>query len=142
MHGYLGGIDNLSGQLSWYDALKWVAALKDGKCGLNDGSFVGDWRLPTKTEWMAMVAYARNRFVPSLTDAAGTAKWTTNGDAFNNVGINFYWASTTSDAFDPGSAWSVDFANGGVFTNPRAAGLYVWPVRGGQSGEFGNVIIQ
>ncbi len=79
---------------------------------------------------------------PSLTNAAGTAKWTTNGDAFNNVGINFYWASTTSDAFDPGSAWCIDFVSGGAFTNPKTVPLNVWPVRGGQSGEFGSITIQ
>ncbi len=139
-----GGIENLSGKLSWYDALKWVAALKNGLCGLTDGSSPGDWRLPTKTEWMAMVASANKQHftTPSLTNAAGTAKWTTNGDAFDNVKWDgFYWSSTLS-ALEELVAWSIDFANGGAFTNPKVGLLDVWPVRGGQSGEFGSVIIQ
>jgi hypothetical protein len=48
----LTGIDKSQGYLNWYNAMKWVAALGGGYCGLFDGSSAGDWRLPTKTEWM------------------------------------------------------------------------------------------
>jgi hypothetical protein len=142
----LPGIDKSGGYLTWYDALKWVAAFHSGHCGLLDYSEVGFWRLPTITEWMAMVAYANKQafFSPSLTNAAGTAKWTTNGDAFNNVRLtDFYWSSTPC-ATQEYCAWSIDFANGGAFTNPKDMSffIFVWPVRGGQSGEFGSVIIQ
>jgi hypothetical protein len=66
---------NPDGYLSWANAMKWVAGLQDGLCGLTDGSAAGDWRLPTKIEWMAMVAYARDHFSnPTITNAAGDAK--------------------------------------------------------------------
>ncbi len=141
----LPDVDKSNGWIDWYDALKWVAALHSGHCGLLDNSEAGFWRLPTITEWMAMVASANKQHfsVPSLTNAAGTAKWTTNGDAFNNVQTGaFYWSSTRS-ALSELMAWSIDFANGGAFTNPKSSGpIFVWPVRGGQSGEFGSVIVQ
>jgi hypothetical protein len=140
----LPGIDKSGGSLDWYDALKWVAALHSGHCGLSDNSEAGFWRLPTITEWMAMIASANKQYfaAPSLTNAAGTAKWATNGDAFDNVqSADFYWSSTRC-ALQELCAWSVDFVNGGAFTNPKVIDICVWPVRGGQSGEFGNVIIQ
>ena len=33
-----------------------AAALSAGQCGLFDGSVAGDWRLPTRDEWLATVA--------------------------------------------------------------------------------------
>ena len=144
----LTGIDKSSGNLNWHDAKEWIAALESGYCGLNDGSSAGDWRLPNKSEWMAMIAYARKQIKlgawtsPALTNAAGTGNWTTNGDAFNNVQSAYYWSSTLNTV---GSdlAWIARLTDGdpgfaGDFTSP----YYVWPVRGGQSGEFGKVIIQ
>ena len=138
----LPGIDKLFGYLDWYDAMTWVAALGSGHCGLTDGSSTGDWRLPTKTEWMAMNAYAKGRYRNlALTNAAGTAQWTMAGDAFNNVQSSFYWSSTT-DATITAQAWGGDMYDGYVFGNYKSVNYFVWPVRGGQSGEFGSVIIQ
>ncbi len=135
----LPDIDKSNGWLNWYDAMKWVRALHDGHCGLLDGSIAGDWRLPTRTEWMAMVAYAKNRFVPSLTNAAGDAAWTTNGDAFDNVQPDHYWSSMSDT---PTTAWIVYMFNGTVSSGVKAASRRVWPVRAGQIGIFESITIQ
>jgi len=59
-----GSVNKSAGVLTWQLAKEWVAKLWDnpaGTCGLNDGSGIGDWRLPTRTEIMAMVESARRR---------------------------------------------------------------------------------
>ncbi len=137
------GITKSSGYLNWYDAMVWVAALGDGHCGLTDGSSAGDWRLPNKSDWMAMVASAKKRLFTSaaLTDESGTAHWT-EGHPFNNVRLsNFYWMSTTYTA-DMTRAWIVHMQDGNFFTTDKNSVAYVRPVRGRQSGTFGNLIIQ
>ncbi len=127
--GTIGTITNTYGYLSWTDANTWVASLEDGKCNLTDGSSPGDWRLPTKTEWMAMVQ--RKHYTnPSLTNAAGTGQWE-EGKIFDNVQSSFYWSSTTFANYT-GDAWGVNMWDGSVGNGSKTYNLYVWPVRGGQ----------
>lgn len=89
-----------SGSTRWDTAVSWTAALRDTFCGLSDGSFAGDWRMPTINEWRAMVTSARKQgfTVPALTNRSGTAKWTP-GNLFDNVDVvsgifSGYWSST------------------------------------------------
>jgi hypothetical protein len=127
-----GGIIKGTGTLNWFDAGTWTANLTNGLCGLTDGSGAGDWRLPTKTEWMAMVTSARKQgFIdPALTNGAGTAKWAA-GDLFNNVQANWYWSSSIY-AY-PDIAWFVDMWDGDVgYSSESGYFNYVWPVRAGQ----------
>jgi hypothetical protein len=136
-----GIIFNPNGNLNWYDAMKWVAGLGDGLCGLSDGSFAGDWRLPTKIEWMAMVAYAKSRYSsPPLTNGAGDGHWT-SGDVFTNVQSNAYWSSTSYPNFT-NYAWEVNTWVGSMGSNLKSYESYCWPVRGGQSGSFGFLTIE
>ena len=121
------------GALSWDDAKTWTAGLGSPLCGLSDLSSAGDWRLPTKTEWMAMLASARKQgFVsPALTNSTGTAMWTP-GDPFDSVisGTN-YWSGTTSVASDV-FTWSAYTGNGSVGMAAKVGfNFYVWPVRSG-----------
>jgi hypothetical protein len=143
---------NPNGYLTWSNAMKWVAGLYgDGSgstiCGLSDGSSAGDWRLPTKTEWMAMVVYARYTHVPAFTDPAltndaGTDKWGASGtSSFTNVVSSHYWSSTT-DAGNTTNAWNVNVDYGTMGIDVKANIGYVWPVRGGQSGSFGSLRIE
>lgn len=138
-----GGIANPTGILSWHDAMKWTKGLGSGLCGLTDGSSAGDWRLPTKTEWMAMVTYAKKMgWSPAVTNGAGTAAWTTDGDIFYYVQPSLYWLSTTS-ANGPNLAWYGYMVNGNVDNYSKTAGLmYVWSVRGGQSATFDSLILE
>jgi len=136
---------NNQGQLSWSDAMKWVAGLGNGICSLSDGSGAGDWRLPTKTEWMAMIAYAfktKGYSGPPLTNDAGTDKWGTGTSSFTSV-QPFYWTSTTylGNTVSP-SAWFVNMYTVGMAWRDKTAPGYVWPVRGGQPRSFGSVRIE
>jgi uncharacterized protein (TIGR02145 family) len=145
-------IYNQYGDLTWHDAQKWVAGLyADGSgtaiCGLSDGSAPGDWRLPTKTEWMAMVAYAKMQHYTTtnltLTNDAGNAQWSTaTGSSFTGVQSSGYWSSTTV-AGNPGSAWYINISFGNMPSYQKSQGsLNVWPVRGGQSGSIGSLRIE
>jgi hypothetical protein len=73
---------NCFGRKDWKTAMQLAAKLADGQCGLSDGSKPGDWRLPTKDEWKAMVDTEYKR--PVLSNAAGTGQWK-EGDAFSGV---------------------------------------------------------
>jgi hypothetical protein len=141
-------INKSNGYLTWYEAIRWVAGLHDTGdtatgCGLSDGSIAGEWRLPTISEWRAMVASAKKQGFgyPTLTNTAGTGLWT-SGDAFLNVQyVSGYWSSTTY-APNTTAALFVYMVDGSVYNVNKSNSVYVWPVRGGQSGEFGNLIIQ
>jgi hypothetical protein len=121
-------IDKSGGVLTLADAIAWTADLRDTICGLTDGSFFGDWRLPTKTEMMAMVSNAKKQGFthPALTNRAGTGIWTA-GDPFNNVQSFYYWADSTTSY-----NWIVNMHNGYVYDGNRTSLYYVWPVRSGQ----------
>jgi hypothetical protein len=98
-----------------------AAALKEGDCGLTDGSSPGDWRLPTKDEWSATIFAAVLRFctgifAPSLTDDAGTSCYG-DGSRSSFAGVaNAYWSSTTNEGL-PVSAWAALLDDGGVGTS-------------------------
>ncbi len=147
----LGIIDKSSGDLNWYDAKKWAAALNQGHCGLTDGSFPGFWRLPTITEWMAMIAGAKSKGFtnPILTDWTGAAKWT-DGNPFYNVQSTdcWYWSSDLNP-YMPGEGfrWIISLYSGVLGGGSASAlGAYVWPVRAGQVGgnnaSFGTVTVE
>jgi hypothetical protein len=129
-----GGISKSKGILTWDNAILWTKGLgnQGGNiiCGLTDGSTVGDWRLPTRTEWMAMVESARKQGFtnPILTNRAGTGKWTA-GDPFDNVNL-FYWSSSNYGS-DITYAWTVSM-NGNYNGFIKTSTAYVWPVRAGQ----------
>jgi predicted outer membrane repeat protein len=127
---------------NWMGANQAAAGLKDGDCGLTDGSSAGDWRLPSGAEWRATIAQAvalgctaanvefRFKGPPTLTNAGGTGCYSSGVDFF---GPNFgpYW-SNTSVVTEPGRAEYVDLLDGLVYIPLKSIDLYrVWPVRGG-----------
>ena len=93
-----------------------------GKCGLTDGSKVGDWRLPNQKELKSLI----NR------QQENPAKWL-NSQGFTSVaeGYSWYWSSSTR-AFSTDSAWGVYMSYGYVDYGGKVNGGYVWPVRSGQ----------
>jgi hypothetical protein len=127
-----GGIVKSGGTLTWPYAVTWTAALRNGTCGLSDGSTDGDWRMPTRTEWMAMVTSANKQGFtnPSLTNRAGTGKWSP-ADPFDNVQSNFYWSSRTRAGYTDYD-WAVNMDGGYTSANYMSYSSYVWPVRSGQ----------
>ena len=84
--------------------------------GLTDGSVVGDWRLPTKTE---------------LHNLANGDEAVRSGSmrAFTGVQYSFYWSSTMYES-DLSIAWDVEMHSGDVGYHDKDYDLYVWPVRG------------
>lgn len=141
---------------TWHDAMDIVAGLADEDstlcaeegltdaecdCSLSDGSSPGDWRLPTATEWDAMIADAvalgcidDDFGGPSITNDAGSSCWQEGpGNSFTGVEASVYWASSTvaQAAIQP-SALQVWLLNGIVLFNPKTDASHMWPVRGGQ----------
>ncbi|MFZ4791350.1 MAG: DUF1566 domain-containing protein [Candidatus Competibacteraceae bacterium] len=118
--------DTTVGGLSWDEAMTWAVNLATGKCGLSDGSFVGQWRLPTIKELRSLVDHQfRN---PAIPNTAGTGQWIER-DPFTGVQSHNYWSSTTVAA-DSSQAWGV-MINVGVAVWYYGASGSVWPVRGG-----------
>ncbi|MCK9420319.1 MAG: DUF1566 domain-containing protein [Nitrospirae bacterium] len=97
-------------------------------CGELTTGGLSDWRLPSKKELMSIVDYSIQYPGPTINPIFTNTKYV---DYLN-------WSSTTL-AYDPGSAWLVVFDNGGVYGGSGKYGSgYVRCVRGGQSGSFGN----
>src|SRR6266568_5586638 len=125
----LGGVDKSSGHLSWADALTWSNNLASGSCGLNDGSTVGDWRLPNIEELESLVDL--QQYNPALPA----------GHPFGNVHTGGYWSSSTSAGI-AADAWTLLIDDGFAAYNSKTSNYdssygytygYVWPVRGGQA---------
>jgi hypothetical protein len=114
--------------MNWNDALTYCNNLASGSCGLTDGSVVGDWRLPNRKELLSLVDYSRS--YPALPQ----------GHLFDNVQSSYYWSASTN-AGSTFSAWYVYMYHGYVYYYYKSYALYVWPVRGGQVGSFGDLTI-
>jgi hypothetical protein len=112
----------------WYGALTSSNALANGQCGLSDSSAAGDWRLPNVDELESLVDLSHSN--PSLPA----------GHPFTSVQSGVYWSSSTY-ANNTTFAWYVGMDGGSVNYHDKANSYYVWPVRGGQSGSFGNLTI-
>jgi len=112
---------------TWAQALNDANILADGTCGLTDGSSAGDWHLPNLRELYSLIHLGFSG--PAVSNTAGTAGWTTNGDAFDNL-ASFHWSSTTKDV-NPTEAWLVNLHDGGVVGATKIAAQRVFPVRSG-----------
>jgi hypothetical protein len=117
--GIAKGTTPESSVLTWANALAWSNALASGSCNLNDGSTVGQWRLPNSNELASLVDLSV--FSPALP----------LGHPFINVYSNSYWSSSIY-AGDTNNAWFVAMNGGLVVYAPRSNNGFVWPVRGGQ----------
>lgn len=98
------------GLRTWLEALDYCSALKEGICGLGDGSSAGAWRLANRGELQSLLSI---RFGdPAMPNTAGTGP-AEEGDPFTHVRSAWYWTSSTY-AISPGLAWVVSFQNGSV----------------------------
>lgn len=122
-----GGVPSLE----WFEAMALVAGLSSGDCGLSDGSAPGDWRLPTKEEWEAMIVDVPVTCDPRIFDDAGVDCWIEGVDSFVGIVSERYWSSTTLVAILD-RVWFADLVLGTVDSGNKAATLLVWPVRDSQ----------
>ena len=110
---------NCFGMRTWNDALSDANGLKDGACGLSDGSDSGDWRLPSRFE------------LESLLDMDNYDHALPSGHPFTDPQYFFYWSSTTN-ASDTLNAWGVAMGTGVVDRGRKNVHeFFIWPVRGG-----------
>jgi uncharacterized repeat protein (TIGR02543 family) len=125
----VGAVNKSNSLLKWADALTWSNNLASGLCRLNDGSTVGDWRLPNIEELESLVDL--QQFTPALP----------TGHPFGNVQTGGYWSSSTYAGI-PTDAWTVLMDDGFINNDSKVANNnafyeysygYVWPVRGGQA---------
>jgi hypothetical protein len=122
-------VDNLTGLMWAKDAdidgsKTWDNAL----IFTNDISVCGfvDWRLPNTKE------------LSSLIDRSKTGPALPTPNPFANIRIGSdeaYWAST-SYAFNPSEAWTVDMLLGGLAPRSKTQPAFVWPVRGGETRPY------
>ena len=109
------------GAVSWLNAMKFVA-------GINNGTFINcsggyrDWRLPNVKELRSLIDYSQA--LPAVQP----------GHPFTGSGGNTaYWSSTTK-AWTPDSAWTVDLFYAAVIEDFKEGGYLVFynvlPVRG------------
>jgi hypothetical protein len=91
--------------------------LRDGYGGLSDGSVIGDWRLPTMSEFAKITQGSENVSV-------ATPRW------FTGIQNNYYWTSTTNPA-STNVARCLSPADGFQIWYVKETGYFVWPVRGG-----------
>ena len=130
------------GERTWFAALDLANSLRNGECGLSDGSVEGDWRLPNILELQSLIHFG---FVdPAVPDTVGDGKCQ-HGDPFHNLKSWFYWTSTTHEVHmgvSTDSAWCVNMFDGHVVPGAESATygsrifykdhrFLVWPVRGG-----------
>jgi len=107
-----------------------AGSLGDGQCGLSDNSAPGDWRLPTRSEWLTMINQAVSNGCSELyfPDIVGTGCCGTDTCAFSGLEASFYWSSTTS-ASNPTLADTGSLGSSFIFTLSKSGLLRVWPVR-------------
>ena len=113
------------GQTIWMVAMGLASLIQHGApSSLSDGSAVGDWRLPTKSEWEAFVS--KEYVNPALCNATGEGQWAP-GDAFNGVQSDNYWSSSQAVTYN---AWIMNMGWGEMYFVPIIPSThYVWPVR-------------
>ena len=111
---------------NWAYALTFTNSLASGSCGLTDNSTAGQWRLPNINELQSLVNYGQ----PNTGDWLNTQGFS---NLFDNGG---YWSSTTY-AYEPGSAWIINVAMNGwpTMSYSKTNYAFVLPVRSGQSGS-------
>jgi hypothetical protein len=115
---------NCFGIIYWYGALGKTYYLKNGDCGLSDGSVVGDWRVPNKNELGSLVDI-------KLKDAEHYDYTVLPDDhPFINVVAHYYWTSSTATYNWPAAAWTLDMYTGAtMYDKAKSESYFVWPVR-------------
>jgi hypothetical protein len=98
------------------DAFARVAGLKNGVCGLSDGSVIGNWWLPSLSQLFHL-------------KVGVDPVWTENMFAFTGIG-DYYWSSNAFNSTDAVFSSMVNLGGYGLI-DPRGQRNLVWAVRYG-----------
>jgi PKD repeat protein len=110
---------NCWGQKTWNEALSECNGLSAGYCGLTDGSAAGDWRLPSRKEFISL--FDDENYNPALP----------TGHPFSDVQLDLYWSSTTKAGITS-NAWVMSLIHGSMWNDIKTSSYHVWPVSGGR----------
>jgi hypothetical protein len=116
---------------TWSGAIGAVNSLASGQCGLTDGSAAGSWRMPNRKEMQSLADRIQTNLADYLNETffSGMAGVSSQQAIFNDfVGAHFYWTSTT-DAANPGEAWTVYSCDYGVYDIDKNNTGYTLAVR-------------
>ena len=114
----------------WSAAVATVNQLASGACGLTDNSTAGQWRMPNRNEMLSL----SDRMQTNEADFFDNTFLNLDGSVYqspiftNFVVSQYYWTSTT-DAANPTSAWSVFSCDFGVYDTPKSQSGYTLAVR-------------
>ena len=109
----------------WLIAMEIVDEIADGECRLSDGSKPGDWRLPSASEFTALVNTEWASVGPALSDRRGMRAWQ-DGDAFSGVQEAYYWTRSVVAGND---RYVMDMDTGYLVEQNRDMQHFLWPVR-------------
>jgi len=112
---------NLDGLKTWTNALTYTEDVT--VCGYVD------WRLPNSKELFSLID--RSQSGPALPTFPTLHPFTNVQSGIDDL----YWSSTTY-AFDPTGAWTIDMLLGGLIPLLKTDSAFVWPVRGGQTRPY------
>jgi hypothetical protein len=123
--------------VDWWEAMNEVYFLSSGEHGISDGSVNGDWRLPTRNEFLALFDYS---FIdPAISNGSGDARWS-EGDLFLGDVVGNYWTSSEFDYDSAYIAWtySGQVVNYGIerYSDNKYGIERVWPVRDARPSEM------
>jgi len=115
---------------TWSVALAAVNLLASGQCGLTDGSAAGSWRMPNRNEMQSLSDRAQNNHAAFYSHTyLSSSNLLYQAAIFNNfLELQYYWTST-SDAANPGAAWTVYSCDFGVYDTPKSNAGYTLAVR-------------
>jgi hypothetical protein len=110
---------NCFGRVRLSEISTWEALnnLRDGVCGLTDGSQAWDWGLPSIWEFYTLIDPRRSH--PPLP----------SGHPFTNVQYGFYWSGTIESHGTPYDRYILTMTWGDVLVRPETEEFYMWPVR-------------
>jgi len=115
----------------WSAALTAINTLASGQCGLADGSNVGQWRMPNRSEMLSLSdrapTFPQANYFNGIPGPDGVTVSTPV--VFNNFQVSKYYWTSTSYAVDTTQAWTVYSCDFGVYNSAKSGTGYALAVR-------------